>query len=237
MNNSKKNNYKTKNKTKIKKYLAETYKSRISRDIFVYTKTGDDYEFLVKPWSNPQHRAKGFYGNAFGTFLCRPPKDKEDLERQINPPVNAKSMLDPQRKKYVLIYNLKKEIIGFKTGQLKTVLRDNFSNLNKSYVECYKIPSSKDTKYSLLSKGMTILATFIEIKKENFDNFIWINSETACNSKINIHGGIISHFMNDKKERTNKKILKYFPKMKHINNQKILKGNNIKKIYNLVNNY
>ena len=50
--------------------------------------------------------------------------------------------------------------------------------------------------------------------------------------------------MNDFGEKTNKKLLKYCPELKYINNHKILKGNNhkilkgnnIRKIYNLVNN-
>ena len=223
------------NKTKISRYLPENYKSRISRDIFVYTKTGDDYEFLVKPWANVHHRAKGLFGNAFGTFLCRPPKDKKDLEQQIKSPVNAKIMLVPQSNKYILTYSLKKEFLGFKTGHLKSVLGDNFSNIKKTDVECYRLPSNN--KYSMLSAGMTVLASFIEIEKKNYDNLQWINSKTACDPKKNIHVGIISHFMNDKYEKTNKEILKHFPKLKNIDNQKILKGNNIKKIYNLVNNY
>ena len=232
-----KKNSKNNNKTKISRYLIENYKSRISRDIFVYTQNENRYEFLVKPWSNAQHRAKGLYGNAFGTFLCRPPKDKKDLEQQIKKPINAKIMYIPQKNKNILLYDLKKEILGFKTEHLKSVLEEKFSDLEKANVECYKIPSSKNNKNSMLSAGMTILASFIEIEKKDYENLHWLDAKTAHNPKINIHAGIISHFMQDIGEKTNEKILKDFPKLKYLNNQKTLKGYNIKKIYNLVNKY
>ena len=253
----KKTNYKnTNNKTKISAYLPENYRSRISRDIFVFTKSENGYEFLVKSWPKSNHRSKALYGNAFGTFLCRPPKNKEDLSQQIKPPINAKIILVKEsprpNNKYLLTYNLKKEILGFKTEQLKSVLGDNFSNIKKTQVKCYKLSSSKNNKFSMINAGMTVIASFIEIEKKEYDNILWINSKTACNPKINVHACIISHFMNDLDEKTNKKLLEYCPELKYINNhkipkgnnekilkgnnQKILKGNNIRKIYNLVNN-
>jgi hypothetical protein len=146
-------------------------------------------------------------------------------------------MYIPQKNKNILLYDLKKEILGFKTEHLKSVLEEKFSDLEKANVECYKIPSSKNNKYSMLSAGMTILASFIEIEKKDYENLHWLDAKTAHNPKINIHAGIISHFINDLGDKTNKKILKHFPKLEYIDNQKILKSNNIKKIYNLVNKY
>jgi len=241
-NNKSKNNKSKNNKSKIIKeiqlnlssYLKENYKSRISRDIFIYTKINNTYKFLVKQWGNEKHRAKGLYGNAFGTFLCRPPKDMEDLEQQIKHPVNAHPILIPQYNKYLLTYNLNNKVLGFKTDSLKKVLGKNFKNIKSEKIECYKIGSSKENKYSMLSAGMTILATFVKIEKEDYDNLIWIDSKKAYNPKINIHSGIVAHFLKDINEKTNTKILKYFPKLK-VNNQKILKSNNIINIYNLIN--
>ena len=228
---------KTKKKSnKLINYLKEDDKSRISRDIFIYTKINNTYHFLVKPWGNITHRAKGLYGNAFGTFLCRPPKDMEDLEQQIKPPVNAKPILIPQYNKLLLTYNLNNTVLGFKTDSLKKILGKNFKNIKLEKVECYKISSSEENKYSMLSAGMTILATFVEIEKEEYDNLIWIDSKKAYNPKINIHSGIVAHFLKDINEKTNSKILKHFPKINtKRSNQKILKGNDITKIYHLIN--
>ena len=60
-------------------------------------------------------------------------------------------------------------------------LEEKFEDLEKENVECYKIPSSKNNKYSMLSAGMTILASFIEIEKKDYENLHWLDAKTAHN--------------------------------------------------------
>jgi hypothetical protein len=228
---------KTKNKSnKLKNYLKEDDKSRIARDVFIYTKINNKYEFLVKKWNNKQHRAQGLYGNAFGTFLCRPPKDQKDLDVQLSEPVNANTILIPQYNKLLLTYNVKNGIIGFKTNILKKILDKDFKKIKPTKIECYKIPSCKTDKNSMLDASMTILACFIKIDKREFNDLRWLSAKDSYNPKINIHSGIVSHFLKDMNEKTNEKILTSFPKINTTHsNQKILKGNDVTKIYHLIN--
>jgi len=227
---------KTKTKNKLKNYLKEDDKSRIARDVFIYTKINNKYEFLVKPWNDKHHQSNILYGNAFGTFLCRPPKDQTDLDNQLSEPVNAKTILIPQSNKLLLTYNVKNGIIGFKTNILKKILDKDFKKIKPTKIECYKIPSNKTDKNSMLDASMTILACFIKIDKREFDDLKWLSAKDSYNPKINIHSGIVAHFLNDMNEKTNEKILKSFPKINPTHsNQTILKGNNVTKIYHLIN--
>ena len=98
----------------MERFAKESEKTRLSRDVFIFDPQTMD--FLVKPWgastiTNEGHRSNLQYGNAFGTFLYRPPKDDIDLQKQKD--ISTEMMIKDEG--VVLKFNVSEGVVGWKT--------------------------------------------------------------------------------------------------------------------------
>lgn len=174
-------------------FSKETAETRISRDVFIY----DPYSksFLVKKWDGPQHRVKNVkYGNAFGVFLCRPPKSQKDYHQQLEYAEPAKL-----GKHNVLSFNVK-GVLGHKTKSVQQMI--GRENKEFKYSDCshitYVMPSKHECKTSSMSAGVTVLAYFLPVRKSAVhlsEGFRWISTKQATDPTYNIHAGVVSCFL------------------------------------------
>jgi hypothetical protein len=181
-------------------FAAETAMTRISRDVFLYDPSTN--EFCVKEWGSAEHRASARYGNAFGTFLCRPPKDEKDMSDQLS---HAKRLTFPEGD--VLHYDVQR-VIGHKTADLESVLKKPFLYNDASFV-CYAMPSSEQSVTSLIAAPMTVLAYFLPVQKRSLtkrDTEVWISSKEATDPSINVHAGVVSAFLFCKNTKPSQKV-------------------------------
>ena len=61
-------------------YCAEDEYTRLARDIVLIS---NNNKFLVRKWGGSGHRSQASFGNAFGTFYYRPPKNIPPTENDI----------------------------------------------------------------------------------------------------------------------------------------------------------
>lgn len=184
-------------------FAPPTALSRISRDVFLYDKHSGD--FLVKPWASKDHRSsKAKFGNAFGTFLCRPPKSKEDLDSQIKH-ATVKALRGSKKK--VLVYDMSggtkpkhpktglEGMLGFKTEALETSVGGQTLDLQ---LACVSLPSMQESSTSLILEPMTVLAYFAAVRKDKTkltDGAFWVSKRDATDPAKNLHASVVSTFL------------------------------------------
>lgn len=177
-------------------FAKEGSDTRISRDVFLHDpRTG---EFLVKPWGDGHHRGSALYGNAFGTFLCRPPKDDEDLRHQLAPPVSARLVrLTSPRDARVLAFNVR-GVVGHKTGILNDVLRRPFAYERAAgFIACV-MPSKDESRTSTLAAANTTLAYFVHIDRKKMPRrkgYVWISAKDATDPGKNVHASVVAAYL------------------------------------------
>lgn len=175
-------------------FAAPSHISRISRDVFLYDRESGD--FLVKPWAGGGHISKAQFGNAFGTFLCRPPKSKEDLDAQLKHHAKVKTSSGKGKKK-VLTYDVGGGIVGHKTESLSRALPNNRQPSSFGFA-CVRIPSMTESAASLVHEPMTVLAYFAPVSKRSTrleDGAYWVSVRDATDPSKNLHANVISAFL------------------------------------------
>ena len=187
-------------------FCNETTKNRLARDVFIYTfdKKGE-LKFLLKKWKDPNHRATVNFGNSFGTFIYRPPKNLEDARRSLEyaTPLWAKS-----QNGWLLTFPVNG--LGPKNELLANLLNLSITKMikmiNNLQVYGIIIPSSFQDSKSSIHAPMISLASFIEVQ-ENIvipQDMKWVSAIDACNPKKNVHAGISTFWC----EHENIKLLK-----------------------------
>lgn len=198
----------------MKKFAPESAKTRLARDVFIYDpKT---MEFLVKPWGS-NHRAKLKFGNAFGTFLYRPPKDEQEVDKQKD--LSYLRYIPGEGN--VLVFDVSQGVVGFKTQELTKLIKKKEFPYDKSKFLCTVIPSKTESRVSGLDAAMTILAYFYPVSKDKLNdigNYEWLSTIDATDPTLNVHANVVSMFLYKK----------------DIKNLKTLQGKNVEKIMKLV---
>lgn len=199
----------------MKKFAKESAKTRLSRDVFIYDpKT---MEFLVKPWGSGNHRAVSKYGNAFGTFLYRPPKDESDLAKQKD----ISSEMYMKGEGIVLKYDMSEGVISWKTKELNKLIKKKQFPYDKTTFLSVIMPSKEQCRTSSIAAPMTILAYFYPVSKDKLNdigNYEWLSRIDATDPTLNVHADVVSMFLYKK----------------DIKNLKTLQGKNVEKIMKLV---
>jgi len=173
-------------------FCAEDEYSRLARDIVICTATN---KFLLKKWGGGGHRAQASYGNAFGTFFYRPPKNIPASDGDVK---FAVPMWDTKAKGWLLTFAI--DGIGPKNRELAalfgvTAKEAMLESALTSEVKCYVMPSSSQSTKSSIAAPMTVLVSFLqhdEISLVNFPDYVWASSEQAFDPGFNVHAGVIA---------------------------------------------
>lgn len=205
----------------MKSYAKENFKTRVARDVFLYDQR--TMKFLVKPWgTDANHRADALYGNAFGTFICRPPKNEADLKKQMN--LTTEVLVRDEGT--VLAYDMSKGVIGFKTEELNELLGTKSFSFDDAAFECMVLPSRAESRTSKISASMTSLGYFLSVDKSKLKKlpkgFKWMSIMDATDPQLNVHASCIAHFLYVRR---------------HVASPKIFRGSNVKRILSLLETY
>jgi len=174
-------------------YCAEDHYSRLARDVVVFTA---DHKFLVKKWHGMGHRAQASHGNAFGTFLYRPPK--------LLPPKAADlsfstPMWEVESKGWLLTFKV--DGVGPKNKLLSDLFRQDTNALQDMEVRCYVLPSSSESSKASIEAPMTSLVSFVQHDEVNLDAYpdlMWATLQQALDPAFNVHAGVIANFCNER---------------------------------------
>ena len=175
-------------------FAKENAATRISRDVFVYDPS--TLHFLATPWGSAEHRSTLQYGNAFGAFLCRPPKDAGDLERQLR--YATKMEVDGQG--VVLRYDVSGGVVGHKTADLNAALPTPFRYEDAAF-ECVVLPSRDESPTSSIGASMTVLAYFLPVAKAKVRGvseggpYVWLDAKQAVDPSTNVHASVVQAFL------------------------------------------
>lgn len=173
-------------------FAQESHRTRVSRDVFLYDKSS--MEFLVKPWGG-DHRSALQYGNAYGSFMYRPPKDDDDLEKQRQ--FTTKMLIRGEGA--VLAYDTTSGVIGFKTKELNKVLRKRAFPYDDTSFRCVIMPSKMECRTSSITASMTVLAYFLPVDRNKLVNipleYRWLSKLDATDPSKNVHASCVSHFL------------------------------------------
>lgn len=204
----------------MERFAKESEKNRLSRDVFIFDP--ETMDFLVKPWgastaTNEGHRSNLKFGNAFGTFLYRPPKDDIDLQKQKD--ISTEMMIKGEG--IVLKFDVSEGVVGWKTKELNKVIRKRQFPYDKSEFMCITMPSKSECRTSSISAPMTVLAYFLPVAKSKIaitENYRWLKRLDATDPSMNVHASIVSTFLC--------KI--------DINDLKTFQGSNVEKIMKII---
>ena len=174
-------------------HCAETARTRLSRDLFFYTKDG---KFLVTRWNTDGHRANVKYGNAFGTFYYKTAKTGTQI-----PKIDLKFFYAKWERKLEgwMLMLKNKAGLGAKNDLLESVFGKEKAGeyiANANGVQDAHLYVMKTDKDSMLKAPMTILATFILVNTENAKLFntelSWLSLKDALDPSKNLHAGVIA---------------------------------------------
>ena len=173
------------------RFAKEDARSRVSRDVFVYD--ARTMAFLVIPWKGDGHRADSMYGNAFGTFLYRPPKNVADMEAQRRwPEVSVEGVRGK-----VFRFDVSEGVVGHKTDAMNRLLGRPFRYEDATF-ECVVVPSAAESRTSVLSASLTVLAYFLPVDRREVGTpkgFKWLSERDATDPARNVHAGVVSTFL------------------------------------------
>lgn len=176
----------------MKRFAKEDEFTRISRDVFLYD--SNTMEFLVTPWGKESnHRSATKYGNAFGVFLCRPPKNESDLAEQRK--FSTELFIDGQG--VVLQFDVSKGVVGHKTNALNALLKRKFE-YDRATFECVVMPSTAESATSSISSHMTVLAYFLPVDASSIrlqGGLTWLSMRDATDPTINVHASVVQTFL------------------------------------------
>lgn len=181
----------------MERFAKESEKTRLSRDVFIFDPQTMD--FLVKPWggstvTNKGHRSNLQYGNAFGTFLYRPPKNDIDLQKQKD--ISTEMMIKGEG--LVLRFNVSEGVVGWKTKELNKLIRKRQFPYDKAEFMCITMPSKSESRTSSIGAPMTVLAYFLPMAKSKISNigdYKWLNRLDATDPSKNVHASVVSTFL------------------------------------------
>ena len=204
----------------MERFAKESEKTRLSRDVFLFDP--ETMDFLVKPWgastaTNEGHRSNLKFGNAFGTFLYRPPKDDKDFQKQKD--ISTEMMIKDEG--IVLRFDVSDGVVGWKTKELNKLIRKRHFPYNKAEFMCITMPSKTECRTSSISAPMTVLAYFLPVEKSKIaitGNYQWLDRLDATDPSMNVHASIVSTFLC--------KI--------DINDLKTFQGSNVEKIMKII---
>ena len=190
-------------------YCAEDEYTRLSRDIVVFT-AGN--KFLVKKWGSGGHRSQASHGNAFGTFIYRPPKNIPASEGDIK---FAVPMWEVDAMGWLLTFVI--DGVGPKDREMATLFGEKekeamLSSALTSEAKCYVMPSSSQSGKSSIAAPMTTLVTFTqhaEIDLDDFPDYAWASTEQALDPSFNVHAGIVASYCLEKGMASSELLEKY----------------------------
>lgn len=238
-------------------WCEENANTRISRDVFIYKEDAHTGElsFLCKSWKKETHfRVKTAYGNAFGSFVCRPPRN--ETEATLEAPYIQKEfprILKPAGQNcYLMVGSTLKAFLRSKQTHLDACLKENRVTQTNPLAELdtfvFQIPSKAQcpTK-SNIDAPMTCISKFIQVqddsvavttrrstqekKNGSMKGLCWLNEKKAI-TKANIHGCVIYDFLRHFKMKTSTGLCLrgVFPSTTKI--ARVLNGSNSVAIYN-----
>ena len=206
-------------------WYKEDTNTRIARDVFIYKRAENTGEllFLCKYWDESEHhRARPTYGNAFGSFLCRPPRNaaearldapyiKKCFNQVWTPPTGTPST--PKRSLMVSaqlphFLTTKQDRFNSTLGNINSVFQP-FSDTADTFL--FQIPSKKQRPgMSSLSAPMSCIAKFFPMHKYYSDlssvlhdgtaartshqPLVWVSAKIAA-SKHNAHNCVIKDYL------------------------------------------
>lgn len=192
-----------KGKTSQQRFAKESAATRISRDVFVYDPR--TLAFLATPWGSAEHQSTLQYGNAFGTFLCRPPKDAADLERQRS----FATEMHVDKQGMMLRYDVSGGVVGHKTKALNALLPEGTPfRYEDAAFECVVMPSRDESPTSSIGASMTVLAYFLPVAKNKVRGvsetskkapYVWLDAKAAVDPSKNVHASVVQTFLYRKK--------------------------------------
>ena len=220
-------------------WYKEDANTRISRDVFLYKEDVHTGElcFLCKSWKKEEyHRVKTAYGNAFGSFVCRPPRNEKEATLsapyiQDEFPLIWTPTADGRA---LMVGSMLNKFLRTKQKDLEACLQANgvtrANPLAQVDTFVFQIPSKAQYHKSSMGAQMTCIAKFINVSGTTSDDdeangFCWVNEKKA-KTEANIHGCVIHDFLVYTKKKTTGLFLKevYAP---HTENAKTLNGFNI----------
>ena len=179
-------------------YCAEDAYTRLARDIVVRTASNT---FLVRKWGGGGHRAGAAFGNAFGTFFYRPPKN---IPASDNDTKFATVMWDVEIRGWLLTFAI--DGLGVKNRELSNMFGPTakeamlLSALDDK-ANCYVMPSSSQSDKASIAAPMTVLVSFVEheeIDLSKFPDFAWASLQQALDPRFNVHAGVIARYCLEK---------------------------------------
>ena len=223
-------------------WYKEDANTRISRDVFLYTKDNHTGEmcFLCKSWKKEEHyRVKTAYGNAFGSFVCRPPRNEKEATLSA-PYIQDEFPLiwTPNADgRALMVGSMLNKFLRTKQRNLEACLKANggFTHADTDgYTFVFQIPSkSQCPTKSPIDAPMTCIAKFIRVSgttstsdDDVANGFCWVNEKKA-KTNANIHGCVIHDFLVYTKEKTTGGLFLKEVYAPHTADAKTLSGSNI----------
>lgn len=222
-------------------WCKEDANTRISRDVFLYKEDVHTGElcFLCKSWKKGEHhRVKTAYGNAFGSFVCRPPRNEKEATLsapyiQDEFPLIWTPTADGRA---LMVGSMLNKFLRTKQKDLEACLQANgvtrANPLAQVDTFVFQIPSKEQYHESSMGAQMTCIAKFINVSgttstsdDDDANGFCWVNEKKA-KTEANIHGCVIHDFLVYTKKKTTGLFLKEVY-AHHTADAKTLNGSNI----------
>lgn len=178
-------------------YCAEDEYTRLARDIFLLAGN----KVLLRKWGGGGHRAQILFGNGFGTFFYRPPKNVPATEGDIK---WAVPMWEVDAGGWLLTFKI--DGLGPKNSELGAIFGPEAKDAMleaalDAEAKCYVMPSSSQSDKSSIAAPMAVLVNFIQCDQVDlgkFPDLTWADIEQAVDPKFNVHAGVLASYCRDK---------------------------------------